>query len=159
MAAYPEVFEKYRESNFRIENLAATPMPPFSLPTTTGERYTYHRGDPFRAPTLIVILDPATGFNRQIVEAVRGAADRLPYNADVIYAFASSNVDAIEEVVPRIRPGEHLLMSAKSLARDCGAASLPVMIAVDRSGIVKNVMLGFNNDMENVVLQNMGLLK
>lgn len=159
MAAYPEVFEKYRESNFRIENLAATPMPPFSLPTTTGERYTYHRGDPFRTPTLIVILDPSTGFNRQLVEAVRGAADQLPYNADVIYAFASNNVDAIEEVVPEIRPGEHLLMSAKSLARDCGAASLPVMIAVDRSGIVKNVMLGFNNDMENVVLQNMGLLK
>ena len=159
MADYPEVFEKYRESNFRIENLASTPMPGFSLPTTTGERYTYHRGDAFRAPTLIVILDPTTGFNREIVDAVRGAAGQLPYDADIIYAFASNNVDMIEEVVPAILPGEHLLMSAKSLARDCGAASLPVMIAVDRSGVVRNVMLGFNNDMENVVLQNMALLR
>lgn len=159
MAAYPEVFEKYRESNFRIENLTLLPMPAFSLPTTTGERYTYHRGDPMRTPTMVVILDPSAGFSGEIVESVRRAADNLPYEADVVFAFASTNTDLIESIVPSVRRGEHLLMNARSLARDCGAASLPVIIAVDRSGVVKNVMLGFNKDMENVVLQNMALLK
>lgn len=157
--AYPEVFEKYRENNFRIENLAGTQVPTFSLPTTTGERYTYHRGDRFAAPTVIALLDPSAGFNSELVGAVRGAVDRLPSQADVIWVFNSTNIDAIEAIVPAIRPGEHLLMNGKSLARDCGAASLPVVIMTDSSGKVKNVVLGFNNELGNVVLQTMALVE
>lgn len=158
-ALYPEVFEKYRENNFRIENLAGTQLPTFSLPTTTGERYTYHRGEPFACPTVIALLDPAAGFNAEIVEATRGAVDRLPSQADVIWVFNSTNIDAIEAVVPSIRPGEHLLMNGKSLARDCGAASLPVVIMADSGGKVKNVVLGFNKDIGNIVLQTMALVE
>ncbi len=158
-ASYPEVFEKYRENNFRIENLAGTQLPTFSLPTTTGERYTYHRGDSFAVPTVIALLDPTAGFNAEIVEAVRGAVDRLPVQADVIWVFNSTNVDAIESVVPQIRVGEHLLMNGKSLARDCGAASLPVVIMAESSGKVKNVVLGFNKELGNVVLQTMALVE
>lgn len=159
MALYPEVFEKYRESNFRIENLPSTPLPTFSLPTTTGERYTYHRGDKFAAPTIIALLDPSTSFNEEMVNAVRNAVDALPYHADVIWVFNSTNIDAIEEILPSIRPGEHSLMNGKALARDCGASSLPVLIMADKSGIVKNVNLGFNKEVENIVLQTMALLK
>ncbi len=155
---YPEVFEKYRENNFRIENLAGTQLPTFSLPTTTGERYTYHRGDKFAAPTVIALLDPAAGFNAEIVENVRGAVDRLPAQADVIWVFNSTNIDAIEAVVPAIRVGEHLLMNGKSLARDCGAASLPVVIMADSGGKVKNVVLGLNKELGNIVLQTMALV-
>lgn len=155
---YPEVFEKYRENNFRIENLAGTQLPTFSLPTTTGERYTYHRGDKFAAPTVIALLDPAAGFNAEIVENVRSAVDRLPAQADVIWVFNSTNIDAIETVVPAIRPGEHLLMNGKSLARDCGAASLPVVIMSDSCGKVKNVVLGLNKELGNIVLQTMALV-
>lgn len=158
-AAYPEVFEKYRENNFRIENLAGTQLPTFSLPTTTGERYTYHRGDRFAYPTVIALLDPSAGFNSEIVEAMRGAVDRLPSQTDVIWVFNSTNIDAIESVVPAIRPGEHLLMNGKSLARDCGAASLPVVIMADSGGKVKNVVLGFNKEIGNIVLQTMALVE
>lgn len=158
IALYPEVFEKYRESNFRIENLASTPLPTFSLPTTTGERYTYHRGDGFNTPTVIALIDPATSFNSELVAGIRRAVDSLPYNADVIWVFNSTNVDAIEAIVPDIRPGEHLLMNGKALVRDCGASSLPVIIMAAKDGIVKNVNLGFNNELENVVLQTMALL-
>lgn len=158
-ALYPEVFEKYRENNFRIENLAGTQLPTFSLPTTTGERYTYHRGDSFAVPTVIALLDPSAGFNSELVESVRGAVDRLPVQADVIWVFNSTNIDAIEGVVPAIRPGEHLLMNGKSLARDCGAASLPVVIMADSGGKVKNVVLGFNKELGNVVLQTMALVE
>ncbi|MCM1076124.1 MAG: hypothetical protein NC411_02030 [Bacteroides sp.] len=158
-ASYPEVFEKYRENNFRIENLSGTQLPTFSLPTTTGERYTYHRGDPFVTPTVIALLDPSAGFNTELVNEVRGAVDRLPAQADVIWVFNSTNVDAIETIIPSIRPGEHLLMNGKSLARDCGAASLPVVIMADSGGKVKNVVLGFNNELGNVVLQTMALVE
>lgn len=159
MALYPEVFEKYRENNFRIENLAGTQLPTFSLPTTTGERYTYHRGDSFAAPTVIALLDPSAGFNAELVEGVRGAVDRLPVQADVIWVFNSTNIDAIEGVISSIRPGEHLLMNGKSLARDCGVASMPVVIMADSTGKVKNVVLGFNKEIGNVVLQTMALVE
>ena len=49
-------------------------------------------------------------------------------------------------------------MNGKSLARDCGAASLPVVIMTDSSGKVKNVVLGFNNELGKVVLQTMALV-
>ncbi|MDE7141451.1 MAG: hypothetical protein K2O33_00970, partial [Muribaculaceae bacterium] len=39
-ALFPEVFERYRESNYSIESLRGEPMPGFSLPTPTRERYT-----------------------------------------------------------------------------------------------------------------------
>lgn len=156
-ARYPEIFEKYRENNFHIENLAGAPMPTFTLPTTTGERYTHHRGEKFAAPTVIVLLDPNSGFNSEIVEAVRGAADSLPKALDIIWVFNSTNIDAIEAVIPSIRPGEHLLMNGKSLTRDCGVTSLPVIIMTDSNGTVKNVNLGLNRELRNVVLQTMAL--
>lgn len=157
-AMYPEVFEKYRENNFRIENLAGTQLPTFSLPTTTGERYTYHRGDAFAAPTIVALLDPAAGFNTELVASLRGAVDRLPSQTDIVWVFVSTNVDAVEGVIPSIRPGEHLLINGRSLARDCGVASLPVVIMADSHGRVKNVVLGFNNELGNVVLQTMALV-
>lgn len=156
-ARYPEIFEKYRENNFHIENLAGSPMPTFTLPTTTGERYTHHRGEKFVAPTVIALLDPDSGFNTEIVKAIRGAADSLPKAVDVIWVFNSTNTDAIESVIPSIRPGEHLLMNGKSLTRDCGVTSLPVIIMADSDGKVKNVNLGLNRDLGNIVLQTMAL--
>ena len=68
------------------------------------------------------------------------------------------HVDAIEEVVPEIRPGEHLLMGARPLARDCGVGDLPVVILTDASGTVKNVILGYNNDLASDVIQKMALM-
>lgn len=58
ISLYPGEFEKFRENNYRIENLRSLPLPGFSLPTTTAERYTRAKGDSFKAPTLIAIIDP-----------------------------------------------------------------------------------------------------
>lgn len=157
MAMYPEQFEKYRESNFRIENLRDTPLPSFTLPSATGERYTHQRGEAFRAPTLIALIDPSTGFCSEMVRDLRSAVDSSPVETDVIWAVATTNPDVAEETVGQIRPGEHLLINARSLARDCGAASLPVVIMADMGGIVKNVILGYNSDLPTVVLQSIAL--
>lgn len=157
-ARYPEIFEKYRENNFHIENLPGTPMPTFTLPTTTGERYTHHRGEKFAVPTVIALLDPDSGFNTEIVSAVRGAVDALPKAVDVVWVFNSTNIDAIEAIIPSVRPGEHLLMNGKSLSRDCGVTSLPVVIMTESDGKVKNVNLGFNRELGNIVLQTMALV-
>lgn len=154
---YPDIFDRYRESNFAIENLPGQRLPGFALPTTTGERYSRMLGDKFRAPTVIALLDPKAAFSGATVEAVRSAVDNLPYNADVIWAFTGNNVDEIEAIVPGLRIGEHLLMSAKPLARDCGATSFPTLIICRADGTVADIVLGYNNDMTSVVIQKAAL--
>lgn len=156
---YPLIFEQYRQSNFSIENMRGKRLPGFSVPTTTGERYTRRISDPMRAPTILVMMDQEGGFNKQLVKAVRDAADGLPFESDIIWAFTGNNIDMIEESVPSIRPGESLLKSARSLARDCGVADLPVILLINSGGIVENVILGFNNTLSTDVLQKMSIIK
>lgn len=154
MEAHPEVFEKYRESNFRIENLRGLPVPEFALPQPDGGRMIHHRGERFKAPTVIALLDPTTGMNRDVINALRGAMDQLEIPAEIIFAFTGTNSDAVHEIVPTVRHGEHLLLNARSLVRDCGAASLPVTIIAGEDGVVKNVVLGLNNELGDIVLQS-----
>lgn len=158
LAMYPEHFEKYRESNFRIENLRDTPLPTFTLPSATGERYAHQRGEGFRSPTIVALLDPDTSFSSDVVRDLRTAVDSSSVPADVIWAVTTTNADKAEEITGQIRPGEHLLLNARSLVRDCGAASLPVVIFSGTDGVVKNVLLGYNPDMVTVVLQSIALL-
>lgn len=153
MARYPSIFEKYRESNYAIENMQGQRLPGFSLPTTTGERYSRRSGDPFKTLTLLVLMDPKSGFATSTVTEIRKAVDMLPVNADIIWAFISNNTDEIEEIIPAINPGEHLLMSAKSLARDCGASAYPVTIITKDDGTVADVVIGFNNELSSIVIQ------
>lgn len=159
IACYPEHFAKYRESNFRIENIRDTPLPTFTLPTATGERYTHQKGDSFRAPTIVALIDPTTGFSSELVRDLRAAVDQSPVEADIIWAMVTTNHDLAEETTGQIRPGEHLLINARSLARDCGAASYPVVILTTSDAMVKNVILGYNTDLPTVVLQSIALLK
>ncbi|MCM1519052.1 MAG: hypothetical protein NC117_10460 [Pseudoflavonifractor sp.] len=150
---YPDPFGRYRESNFSISNFPGSQLPGFSLPTTTGERYTRRRDEPFRAPTLVALIDPVTGFAPAVVSAIRDAVDAMPATVDVIWAFTSNNLDEIDSVVTSPREGEHLLMSARGLARDCGAASLPVILIVDSSGKVRDTIIGFNKTLSTDVMQ------
>lgn len=158
MKQYPEVFERFRESDFRIENLPGSRMPGFALPTTTGERYMRRSADRFASPTIITILDASHAYTPETVSQLRQACDALPFNTDLIMAFVDKHVDAIEAIVPRLRTGEHLLMGASPLARDCGAASLPAVILTDTTGTVRDVIVGMNNDLASDVIQKMVLI-
>lgn len=156
---YPEVFEKYRESNFSIENLPGNPLPEFSSPTLTGERYTHHRTDKFRVPTIVALLDTGVGDAAGVVRNVRAAVERLPFDAEVIWAFVSNKAEDIEEAVgPEGRIGEYVLMGARALARDSGAATLPVIILAGSDGRVADVVIGDNKDLTSVVIQKMALM-
>ncbi len=159
MERYPEIFEKYRISNFRIENLPGTTLPAFSLPTLSGSRFTHQRGAGLDAPTAIVFIDPAAGFNAELVKSVRDAVDALPGNAQILWAFTVNSRDVIENLVgDRLPQGETVVTGATSLARDCGVAAFPVVVIADREGTVKKVVLGVNKDLSDVVLQNMALI-
>ncbi len=155
---YPEVFEKFRESNYAIENIPGQRLPSFALATTTGERYTYKAGDGFRCPTVIVLIDPRATFAQQTIEAVRAGLDQIPYTIETIWAFTGNNHDEIDELMPQCLPGEQALISAKSLARDTGASALPVILFTLPSGIVEDVTIGYNNNLTSDVIQKASIL-
>ncbi len=158
MQLYPEVFEKYRQSNFRIENLAGSPLPAFSAPTITGERYTHERSQAMRVPTIIAILDPSQGNPSEVVAQLRDAAAGLPFDTDIIWAFVSNKAEVIEETVGfGARQGEHTLMNARALARDAGVSAYPSIVLTDASGNVTDVIIGFNNNLASDVIQKMAL--
>lgn len=155
---YPEVFEKYRSSNFHIENLVGSPLPGFSAPTITGERYTHHRGDPMRVPTIVALLDTSAGDPAEVAAQLRSAAASLPFDTDIIWAFVDNNISDIEAVIgTQTRMGEHSLAGARTLARDTGATALPVIILTDSVGTVTDVILGFNKSLSTDVIQKMAL--
>ena len=155
----PEVFEKFRESNYRIENMRGLPLPSFSLPTVTGERYTRHRGDSFNAPTVVALIDPAVATSGETVKALREAVASMPMQVDLILAFTGSNIDTVESLTGAAGMGEALLISAKSLARDCGTSVFPTILLVGSGGNVENVILGFNNSLSQDVIQSLALIR
>ncbi len=154
---YPDVFGRYRQSNFRIENLPGTRLPGFSLPTPTGERYTHRSSDRFASPTVIALMDATAGFTPDIIAALRSAVDRMPVDAGLIFAFTDNRHDDIDSVCPDLRIGETSLMNARSLCRDCGAAALPVVVICKADGTVSDVIIGYNNDLSESVIQKTAL--
>ncbi|MCM1071743.1 MAG: hypothetical protein NC391_08920, partial [Alistipes timonensis] len=66
--------------------------------------------------------------------------------------------DRVGELVGEARAGETVLLSARSLARDCGATSFPAIIVADERGRVANVILGFNNSLATDVIQSVATL-
>ena len=155
---YPEVFERFRESSFRLENLPGRRLPAFTAPTTTGERYAHTKDSKFAAPTVIAILDAEVGSTGASVRLLREAIDNMPMQVDLILAFVSNNVDRIEQLVGEIRAGEHLLMSARGLARDCGVTDTPVILICDKNAEVKDLHIGFNNDIGDFVIEKTALI-
>lgn len=155
---YPDAFGRYRSSSYSLENLPGHPLPRIVAPTTTGERYLHEKGDPLAAPTIYVFLDSHVGSTPRIVADIRAAADYLPFNADVVWAFIDHRTDDIEAVVPFVRPGEHLLMNARGAATECGVgADTPVLIFAGADGTVKDFMRGYNNDFRSIVIQKASL--
>lgn len=153
IARYPEAFEKYRLSYFKVENLPGTRLPGFSAPTPTGERYSRATGDKFAAPTLLVFLDPKVGTATETIELVRKGVDSLPMSTEIIWAFTSNNINDIDNVIARPRPGEHIVMSAKSIARDCGVATFPITLICGTDGKINDVIIGFNKNLDSDVIQ------
>lgn len=152
-AMFPDAFTRYRRGRMDVRRLTGHVLPGFSLPTTTGERYTRENGDSFRRPTVVALIDDTAPEAAATVTNLREAIARADSPADLIMAFTGNNVDRIEALAPDIRPGEHLLISARGLARDLGAAALPTIIVCDSEANVGAVLTGFNNTQSSDVIK------
>lgn len=158
IARYPDVFEKYRESNYAVENLRGLPLPAFSEPTTTGERYTHHRGESFPVPTLIAVIDPSVASSSATITSLRKALAQAPRQIDLLLAFVSNNIDQIEAVAGPALAGEHHLLGARSLARSLGVNAYPTLVLAAPDGSVAEVFLGVNKDLPADVIQAASVL-
>lgn len=155
---YPAVFEKFRESNFSLESMRDKYLPGFSLPTVTNHRYTRAKTDGFQVPTLVVFIDPSVATAAETIRQIREAQQMMPRSIDVIYTILGSDRDGALELTGQIQPGEQLLMSAQSLARNCGVTSTPSIIIVNQQGIVKDIIIGFNKALSTSVIEKTAVL-
>lgn len=154
VALYPDVFEKYRENNFRIENLPGTLLPTFTAQRPGGgDRYAHHRGEGFENPVAILLLDETVATTPATIDAARKAAATSPTPFDIIYAFIGPESERVTDTVGRVGRGETLLTGARTLARDCGATAYPIIIYVDRTGRVADVTLGYTLDLPTLIIQ------
>lgn len=153
--AYPDAFTRMRQSDFRIENLVGTQLPAFALPTITGERFSREASDRLASPTVIALLDIDAGFSPDVVNDLRQASEMLPFQPRIIYAFLDNHIDRIEAITGPQRLGEEILVNAAPLIRDCGAANLPSLVFVAPSGQVEDIIVGYNKDLPDSVIQKM----
>lgn len=156
---YPAIFEKYRRDSFSLESLRGEPLPGFSVPTVTRERYSRSRGDAFATPVILAVLDPEVDATATVVEALRRAVDAVPRTCTLILAYTSNNIDTIEAAGGTPRTGETVLMSARSLARDCGVTDSPSIIFCNSDGTVSDIHVGRNKDMREIVIQKAAVLR
>ena len=160
IANWPEVFEKYRESTFRTENLIGQPLPEFSCQQVGGgNRYSHNRNEALEQPVIIAVLDPDVATTAATIEAVRQAVAIAPVPFTPIYAFTTNRADAITDLVGEFLPEEVALMSAGSLVRNCGIAMYPTIIFANSQGQVTDVITGYNNSLASDVIQKASLLE
>lgn len=152
-ARFPDAFNKYRESQFAIENMRGLPLPAFSLPRLDGGRLARQASDPFRAPTAVVLFDPEATLAPELISALRASVDRLPVNAEILWAAVDKNPESASALLSPLRDGETAITGAAPLAADCGVAALPVILVCNPEGRITNLVIGLNQTLQTDVMQ------
>ncbi|MDE7336218.1 MAG: hypothetical protein K2N10_07925 [Muribaculaceae bacterium] len=150
---FPDAFNKYRESQFAIETMRGLPLPSCPLPRLDGGRLARPASDPFRAPPAIVLFDPESSLAPELISAMRASVDRLPVNAEILWAAVSKNPESAASLLSPLRDGETAITGADPLAADCGVAALPVILVCNPQGSITNLVIGLNQTLQTDVMQ------
>ncbi len=158
MALYPDVFERFREKNYRLTSLPGQPVPNIALQSATGGRYTHPRGEKFAVPTVIVFLDETVATTPDAVKAVRSGVASMPFTTDIIWIFLSSRLDDVTGAIPDgVQAGETLLTGGRNSLREFGVTETPSIIFANPAGVVSDVIVGYNKDLESGVIHKVAL--
>lgn len=161
IGSHAEAFENYRESAFSLERLSGKELPQISARTLDGKRYYHHRGDALNAPTIITFVDASVATTPQVIREIRRGVNELPMRTDIVWAFVNHRQEDIADLMGQISGvhggyefNEVVLVDARAAARECGVGAItPVIIFVDNSGVVKNYVQGFNQDLASIVIE------
>ena len=157
---WPDVFQNLRQSTFRTENLIDRPLPQFSCRMLgSSDRFSHSSSEGFASTTLLVFIDPEVASAQSTINDVRTACDMIPASVSVIWVTPDKREDNLSSLLGSLRHDETALISAGSLVRDCGVALFPTIILADRSGKVRDVISGFNNDLGSIVIQKTMLIQ
>ena len=153
---YGEVFDKYRTSNFRVENMRGNAIPSFSYDVVGSGRVVHSRGEAdLDTPILLVFLDSKVGSTHATIEEVRNSVSSFPMAIKTVYVFAENNVpDGFN-----VDTGEFLLNGPQGLIRKCGVTVFPAFLLLNRDGTVAEVFLGTDADLSTNLSQSMMLLQ
>lgn len=152
MERFPEEFGKFRQSNFRAENLKGTAIPSFTYNNPEGTRISHTRGEAdLSTPLLLVFLDNNVANVSEIVALSTGVTSSLPLLVSPVYAFADNDTpDGF---------GAAYVNGASGLIRKCGVTNYPTFILVNSDGTVGEVIIGMSTDISSLLEQSMILLK
>ena len=150
---YPEVFASYRQSNFHVRNLVGNPLPAIAARTDVRTRWQHNKGEGLAYPTLLVFIDPAVASTAQTVADVRAAVETLPFAMETVYLMATNDGEAAAAAVGDKAAAETVLMSARSAIADCGITAFPTLLFCAADGTVRDIEIGANNTLRDIVVQ------
>ncbi|MCH5220070.1 MAG: hypothetical protein J1F20_05815 [Muribaculaceae bacterium] len=155
MERYGDIFEKYRTSNFKADNLPGTAMPTFSYIVPGAGRMSHSRGENDLAqPVLMSFIDSDVASTPQALAAVESALQAVPFNVTGVYVFRDGNKPddaSLTESLPVVN-GED------SLIRKCGITVYPTFLLINTDGTVSSVIQGVSTDLISDLSQSMMLL-
>lgn len=160
-ALCPDAFSRWRSSTFRAASLPGSPLPAFnSRVAGTESRYVHAKGSPLEAVTIFAFLDPAVDSTPRTVEQIRLAAALAPVRTEVVWVFPTVNrADDIAPLVLPLSESETALTGARQAASACGVTLYPAVVIAGKDGLVKDVVVGANPELDTVVLQKITLIR
>lgn len=153
---YPDVFGKFRTSNFRAENLKGTYLPTISYKNKEGMRKSHTKGEKdLDSPLLIVFVSENVNVSMNFIETLRASVQGLPGQISTIYAFADNK--APEGFTAEAM--EFICSNPQSLILSCGISNFPTLLLVDTEGSVNDVIIGMDNNIADTLSQELMLLQ
>lgn len=150
--SYPEEFERFRHDSFSLNSLKGTPLPDINEANTAGGRFSHHRGEPMGRPVVMAVTSCSVDGNEDMIASLRSAMDALPFSADLVVAFVDTDLEAVEETMGTLRPGETALRNSRAMVRDLGIVDFPSIIFVKSDGTVSDIHVGRNNKLCDIVI-------
>ena len=148
---FPDVFEKFRESNFRVENLRGTPLPTFSYSDPAGARHNHTRGEnDLTSPLLLVFVNADMADNQSIVNLVGETLSQMPMLVQPVYLFNDNNVPEAFS--------ENTANGVRGVIRKMGVTSFPTFVLVKADGTIADVLVGKTANLQDVLSQSLILL-
>ncbi|MDE6093460.1 MAG: hypothetical protein K2F61_01605, partial [Muribaculaceae bacterium] len=94
------------------------------------------------------------------IKAVRDGVASMPFASGIIWITLSSRADDIDAVIPGgVRPGETLLTGGRNVLREFGVTEMPSVVVANPSGLVSDVIVGFNKDLQSDIIEKVALAR
>lgn len=152
MEEFKEAFTRFRQSNFRAENLKGSNLPTFSYNNTDGRRITHTRGESdLSGPLIMAFVDNKVAGTPDFIRGILDVAKNSAVSVEPVFIFN-------EGVVPDDFSGNSA-NGAPGLIRKCGVANFPTVMLVKSDGTVAEVFIGTSPDLDTNLSQAIYLLK